>query len=226
MTEAEWLECIDPRPMLEFMRGKASDRKFRLFAVACCRHIWPLLIDVRSRKVIELSEQFADGGASAEELLNGLRDASEAAEMVPSPPDAAEAACYEMVVPEFGLAWAAGAAADAAAHATATTPYQEGVGYDYDHARVSAERVVQCHLVRDIFGNPFRTLTIDQFCRTPTQETLACTIYDERSFDRLPELAEALELAGCHDAGMLGHCRNSGLHVRGCWVVDMLLGKK
>jgi hypothetical protein len=54
---------------------------------------------------------------------------------------------------------------------------------------------------------------------------LAQAIDDERAFDRLPILADALEDAGCTDADLLNHCRGPGLHVMGCWVVDMLLGK-
>ncbi len=55
---------------------------------------------------------------------------------------------------------------------------------------------------------------------------LAQSIYDERAFDRLPVLADALEEAGCTNADMLSHCRGPGPHVRGCWVVDLLLGKE
>src|SRR5262245_61061836 len=67
MTEAEWLACTDPMPMLEFLRRKASDRKLRLFACACCRHIWSHLGD-DSRRAIDAAELFADDRISKQEL--------------------------------------------------------------------------------------------------------------------------------------------------------------
>ena len=79
--------------------------------------------------------------------------------------------------------------------------------------------------LRDSFGNPFRPVTIDQAWLTPNVAALARKIYDDRAFDRLPGLADALEETGCTDADILAHCRGPGPHVRGCWVVDLLLGK-
>jgi hypothetical protein len=68
MTEAEWLECADPEPMLAFLRGKASRRRERLFATACCRQVWHLLTHQRSRRALEVAELYADGLATIEEL--------------------------------------------------------------------------------------------------------------------------------------------------------------
>ena len=81
-------------------------------------------------------------------------------------------------------------------------------------------------LVRDIFGNPFRPVTFDPAWRTSDVMLLANGIYDERAFDRMPILADALQDAGCDKPDILDHCRGDGPHVRGCWVVDLVLGKQ
>jgi hypothetical protein len=83
----------------------------------------------------------------------------------------------------------------------------------------------RCELIREIVGNPFGDLTVNPASRTATVTSLATAIYDERAFDRMPILADALEEAGCTIADVLNHCRQQGEHVRGCWVVDLVLGK-
>jgi hypothetical protein len=90
---------------------------------------------------------------------------------------------------------------------------------------VQAEATAQATLLRDIVGNPFRPVALDTAWQTHQVVTLARAIYDERAFDRLPVLAAALEEAGCSDAGYLAHCRGPGPHVRGCWVLDLILRK-
>ncbi len=81
-------------------------------------------------------------------------------------------------------------------------------------------------LLRDVIGNPFRPLTADPAWLTATVRALAEGIYADRAFDRMPILADALEDAGCDNADILAHCRGPGPHVRGCWVVDLILGKQ
>jgi hypothetical protein len=81
-------------------------------------------------------------------------------------------------------------------------------------------------LLRDVFGNPFRPVALDAYWLEPKVVALAQEIYDHRAFDRLPALAFALEEAGCTNAEILAHCRGPGPHVRGCWVLDLVLGKE
>ncbi|AWM42102.1 hypothetical protein C1280_02235 [Gemmata obscuriglobus] len=80
--------------------------------------------------------------------------------------------------------------------------------------------------MRDIFGNPFRPVAADPAWLTSNITALVTGIYADRAFDRMPILADALQDAGCDNADILTHCRSEAQHVRGCWVVDLLLGKE
>ena len=94
-------------------------------------------------------------------------------------------------------------------------------------ARLDSEaKQGQCKLVRDIFGNPFRPVSINPIWLTPAVVKFAQTVYDGRQFADLPERADALEEAGCTNDDILTHCSQPGEHVRGCWVIDLILGKK
>jgi hypothetical protein len=101
-----------------------------------------------------------------------------------------------------------------------------------DHVRAAADGAEQavgrehCDLLRDIAGNPFRPVRFDPAWRSVLAVGLATGIYDTHDFDRLPILADALEDAGCSDADLLAHLRSPGPHVRGCWAVDLVLGKE
>ncbi len=215
MTEAEWLAATDPTPMLDFVRGKATDRKRRLFAVACCRRISDM--DEKWMGVAILAaEQFADGLCGREEMERYRRLAEELA--FETDDDFVEV-----------VSVAIGRAAD-------VDREDEVEGDDFaatsaTHARFASddqvgEKAVQSRLVKEIFGNPFRPVTIDPAWLTEPVHSLAAGIYAERAFDRMPVLADALEEAGCDSADILSHCRGDGPHVRGCWVVDLLLGKE
>jgi hypothetical protein len=89
--------------------------------------------------------------------------------------------------------------------------------------------MAQCDIIRDVFGNAARPVTLEPAWLTRNAaavEKLAQAIYVERAFGRLPELADALEKSGCHNERILSHCRSQGEHVRGCWAIDLLLSKE
>jgi hypothetical protein len=90
---------------------------------------------------------------------------------------------------------------------------------------VTREHAAQAALVRDVFGNPFRPVAFHRSWRTDTAVSLARTMYEERDFSAMPILADALQDAGCDNDDTLNHCRGNGPHVRGCWAVDLVLGK-
>src|SRR5262249_12056836 len=208
--EAEWLALKKPRPMLEFLEGKASDRKLRLFACAYARRNWHLLSAV-SRKAVDVAERYAEGKVNEAE-----RDAVAALALAEASEGHADAmAAFAATEAWYSLYYTAWSAACTTCDADACEWYVEQ-GIEMPHGSY----------LRDIFGNPFRPVTFDPAWRTATVTSLAQAIYDERVFDRMPILADALEDAGCTSADILGHCRGGGEHVRGCWVVDLVLGKE
>ncbi len=89
-----------------------------------------------------------------------------------------------------------------------------------------SEKAAQADIIRDIFGNPFRPVVISPDWRTATATAIARQMYESRDFGAMPILADALQDAGCNDEDILDHCRGNGPHVRGCWVVDLVLGKE
>jgi hypothetical protein len=227
MTEKQWRTCTAPLLMLEHLGG-ASPRKLRLFAVACCRRIEHYLIDPRSRQLIDLSEQYADGLIPDQELSAGGQAAGMAAEDVHwEGGGAVEQSSAETVMglrEQLYVDWVANKAAETMGDvAESDNDNEEDDSFEGGAAR---ERSAQVDLVRDIFGNPFRPVVLDPRWLTANAVDLARTIYEERAFERLPILADALMDAGCADEALLAHCRGPGPHVRGCWVADLLLGKK
>jgi hypothetical protein len=244
MSEEEWLECADLELMLNFLRDgdRTSERKLRLFACGCCRRIWDLLVHPNSRRALEVTEQFVDGLVSesvraaaegnAAVLLRSLgenvpapyRIAGAAARAVPAVIAAVDYSLSTQVHRRsrepitLGLMAARGAAAEARAALA--------FGANPEPLRVSkAAAREQCQLLRCIVGNPFRPGSFDPAWQTPPALALARTAYEERHFEDLPLLADALEEAGCTDADLLAHLRSGGPHARGCWPLDLVLGK-
>jgi hypothetical protein len=222
MTEAEWLACTDSTAMLEFIRLRASERKMRLVACACCRRIWHLLIDARSRQAVEDAESHVDGLINRDRLIQTRDDAREAKRqfMPPAQVVAWRAACAAQdVTRDTGRSAASNCVAETA----------RAMNIRDTNCCDPAELQQQAAIFRCIFGNPFYLVTLDPTWRRWNDGTLvklAESIYQNRAFDRLAFLADTLEEAGFHDAEFLGHCRQPSSHVRGCWVVDALLGKE
>src|SRR5262249_12788383 len=94
------------------------------------------------------------------------------------------------------------------------------------HSEDESPEFVHTHLLRDIVGNPFRPVAVDSRWQPSTVLALAGGIYEDRAFDRLPILADALQDAGCENPDILTHLRDDGPHVRGCWALDLILGKE
>lgn len=300
MTEAGWLACDDPVPMLEAVRPSANDRKLRLFSVACCRRVWDLFAFPSGRRAVEVAELYADRAVSEGDrqvafvvaateaarwvnncsiLHNAIGYIASAAAFVLANEDTAEVdvsaagagdvvttarACHHEV--EWlgsslvvALDTAAGAGAAVVAHfdereraaAGESAGYQaverqtlvagaaiaESLGMDlgpalaveYDAlfgAARRAEGAAQSRLLRCIFGTPFRPAGFAPTWRSEAAVALARRMYESRDFAAMPDLADALSAAGCADPDVLAHCRGSGPYVRGCWVVDLLLGKE
>ena len=213
MTEAEWLTCTDPTPMLHHLDGKVGARETRLLRVAAARSVWPELTNERYRAAVEVGERYADGLATDDELhahmswLYGVfRPGSEFAQ---DRPDQAtfhlHCLALSCVSPPHSLRLVSGASWSLAVRST--------------NGRLPS-------IIRDLFGNPFRAATAEPVWLTSTVVSLAQAIYPDWAFDRLPILADALEDAGCDNADILAHCRDDGPHVRGCWAVDLILGKE
>jgi len=173
--------------------------------------VWQTLTDERSRQAVEIIERFADGRATEDEREKAQTKAAQVRNL-------------GGLAAKFAASKSArhGAAlvVDAAGQAAACPPDQE-----YDPSKWELEWREQCGLIRDIFGNPHCDTKVELSWLTASVATLAQIIYDDRDYGRMPELAEALEKAGCANVEMLNHCRYPGPHVRGCWVVDAILRK-
>ena len=250
MKRAEWPNSQKPSDMLHaLLKAKKRGRKFRLFACACCRSVWRLLSDPRSSQGVEVAEAVADGLLSEMQALEAFNAASavydetfasgpgssgtadgrrlsqaslEAAQAVP-------ATLLKYETPQSAQWHASIVSYQTITAATLDEAQLHPEGPIAEYARTSAAARVstaQADVLRCIFGNPFRRVTVKRAWLTSTAVSLAHAIYDDRAFDRLPILADALEDAGCDNADILNHCRQPGDHVRGCWALDLILAKE
>jgi hypothetical protein len=217
VTEPEWLESTDPTLVLNSLRGKAGARKLRLFALACCRRMWHVLTDWRSRIAVDVAERFLEGDASHDERIVAMNAALSAMTLIE----------------QKGGTGAARAAAEAAAKMAGSnwpllssrTELNAG-SCDYyawdtvNASRFFVDRLEQCELIRDIFGNPFRPLPPRPEAIAPLGERIYAG-----EWKLMPILGEWLQENGYWNEGE--HCLDpKNHHVKGCWVVDWVTGRE
>ncbi len=234
MKEAGWLACEHPGPMLVWLGSAASARKLRLFACACCRRVGDLLRDPRAQEALATAERFADGFVGDGERSAARKAAQQVAQsrVVTGHPTRPKWERRAASAVYYALAGDALEATTNVLRLTAEALFWRAGGFDSPNwIKVEpAERQAQADLVRDLFGPlPFRAVPVRPSWLAwegGTVAKLAAAAYEDRAFDRLPVLADALEEAGCADAELLGHLRGPGPHARGCWALDLLLGKQ
>jgi hypothetical protein len=205
-----WLSCTDPERMLDFLRGKVSDRKLRLFACACCRRVWDRLRPA-GRSAVEVAERFADGATGMRELITARTKALADARHSTGGTSSAHLAAY----------WAASNRApesvwDACLHAGNAAI--SDVPYTVIDAAHEAELGGQAALLRHLIGNPFQPPTHAD-CSGPVLQ-LADALY--AGGDCAFALHDAL-LEGGH-ADLAAHFAD-GEHPKGCWALDLILAK-
>jgi hypothetical protein len=224
MNEARWSEH-DVETMLDFLGAGATSRKLRLFMVACARSVLPFDPDREMTAGLEAAELFADGLIPRRELARARRALSDN---------------HPARVSRWGVLYTDHIRSVPAWHATGeqtirtvrvgsrTCAWASTRHSFLGHAAMfypSDELNKQAGWLRDIFGNPFRPVAFDPAWRTEAVVGLARGMYEARDFAPMPVLADALEDAGCADPDVLAHGRGPGSHVRGCWVVNLVLGK-
>ena len=230
MDEPTWNRCDRLYEMFAFAQDHLSERKRRLFAVACCRrglHLMPK----DSREALEIAARYALGLESEEMLekadmlafLTHL-DARDRAVVVEAEDVLPWSRPTELITQAVSLATSHGlyASFDAADHARRAIA--EGAGWEGEQA----EEIVQCRLLREVVGPTlFRPTRIDPLwlvANDRAAQRLAEEI-EAGAMEYYPILGDALEDAGCNDPAILTHCRDYAGHVRGCWLVDLLLEK-
>lgn len=211
MTETGWLEGDDPGAMLEFLRGRASDRKLRLLSVAC----WRLLDGEHGREALEVAERYADGVGTKAALKRARQGVRAIRHGLPADGAAADGA--------WGAYWLAEVATSENAFAKLGDEFQRLSALGLLKLKVTEPDPLRA-MILEILGNPFRPVSLGPRRLEDGPVSLARSIYEGRAFDRLPELAEALR-PGVETAAVVAHVVDSVTHVRGCWALDLILGR-
>jgi hypothetical protein len=235
MTEAEWLTCNGWPDWLEIWRyvPHQSERAIGLFGVACCRAVWHLLTDERSRRAVEVVERYAEGQASNDRLDEAhgwARDASDATHISDEMDTTATPHDFDVSAAHYAAAYLTEVRNGCFICISEVGEFAPLAALDSPRPDSPWKRKLD--LLREIFGDPFRPLLSEPTWRTPAVLQLAQVAYDDRQLPagtldpaRLGALADAIKEAGCTDAVLLEHLRSPGPHVRGCWALDAALGR-
>jgi hypothetical protein len=244
MTEQEWSSCTDCDAMLRFLQGSLVDRvlsllrvgtprrelsprKLRLYYCACARAHPRVAADVGLRDIVGMAERYADGEVAREELESTIATLVSAHHRSSGVAEFLTWRTLDSAQRLQGLLYRATDTQSTFMSFAIERGYSLRVS-DRDRF-AETERRVWVNLVREIFGNPHRKVSLDPrwlLWNDGGIARLASDIYAQRKFTELPVLADALEEAGCREEMILSHCREATDHARGCWVIDLLLGKR
>jgi hypothetical protein len=231
MNEGEWQGGMDVAAMLEYLAGKVSERKLRLFACACVRYYWNRFHYRPPREAVEMAERLAEGEAEVGEVEEMRQNAEVSAANAPFLEQYAYAAAAATLDPT-ALEAAGNARETCRQQAVRDAAYELIPGENeatINAAASAAECRRQANLLREVFGNPFRPVQINPdwlSVSSGAAGAMAQVIDADHRFEELPYLADALMDAGCNDVVLLEHLRQPTGHVRGCWALDALLGRE
>jgi hypothetical protein len=217
MTDEEkWENCRGVGGALQLLNratksvNRGWGRKFRLCSCYLLHRLESAYPDDRFARALDIAERHFEGQATAVELRAAVADAQRGYEVHRGDLENAD----ERAAQSLGLLTDDHPRASVGAAVNAAYGYFSEIG---NHAGVA--------LLREMFGNPFRPVAFSASWRTDTALSLARQMYESRDFGAMPILADALQDAGCENEEILAHCRSEGPHFRGCWVVDLVLGK-
>ena len=223
MTETEWLTCTDPHRLLYGGCAGLTPRRLCLVAAAFARCAARLVPPERMTPALGRLEGMDEPDGTPTEHGGAVLAITAVSRLLAEAATRLARADYShQCTPDPSLVTAVSDVGVLARIANAAV--RAGQGRPVKAARVR-ERQQQRRLLREVAGNPFRPVAFDRSWLSSTVVALATGIHQDRAFDRLPILADALEDAGCDNAEVLDHCRGSGPHVRGCHVLDLILGK-
>jgi hypothetical protein len=239
MSEQEWLNAGNVDLVWsELVRTGVSERKLRLFAIAYFRSVFGDYRGYSAEDISTCEERFREFRLSFNQLVRqmwaSIDDAERRVDGVADGerPPGIGGGCFG----DYDLGYYVASFYAEAITGDIVGGFPEAVKIDYGCRilpkalpLIETDRAQRARMLVEVIGNSFRPIAIDPLWLSwddGTVRQLAERIYEERAFERMPTLGDALEDAGCTDEDILNHCRQSGLHFRGCWCLDLLLGKK